>query len=66
MPTVNHWKAGGKTPVAMHRSGWNTGEEIFVGFKVTLPPSTDAQLVVLLQPGKAGTKPPAVTSLADW
>jgi len=37
-----------------------------IGFKVTLPPSTDTQLVVLLQPGKAGTKPPAVTSLADW
>ncbi|MFT7488528.1 MAG: hypothetical protein ACI9OU_000922 [Candidatus Promineifilaceae bacterium] len=43
-PKVNHWKADGETPVAMHRSGWGTPQEIFVGVKAGSPGANHAHM----------------------
>jgi len=44
MPETTHWKADGNTPVAMHRSGWGTREEIFVGLKGGSPGENHAHM----------------------
>ena len=44
MPKTAHWKGDGKTPVAMHRSGWKTHEEIFVGVKGGSPGANHAHM----------------------
>lgn len=44
MPKLNHWKAEGKTPVSMHRSGWEMLEETFVGFKAGSPSANHAHM----------------------
>ncbi|HKJ67315.1 MAG TPA: DUF4962 domain-containing protein, partial [bacterium] len=33
MPEALHWNGGGRTPVGIHRSGWETRDEIFVAVK---------------------------------
>jgi hypothetical protein len=44
MPKIRHWKADGKTPVSMHRSGWKTPEEIFVAIKGGSPGANHAHM----------------------
>ena len=44
MPKTTHWKGNGKTPVVMHRSGWNNSEEIFVGMKAGSPGVNHGQM----------------------
>jgi hypothetical protein len=44
IPKLNHWKADGKTPVSMHRSGWKTPEEVFVGVKAGSPSANHAHM----------------------
>ena len=36
-PKTMHWTGKGPTPVAMHRSGWKTPDEIYVGVKAGSP-----------------------------
>ncbi|MDP6523069.1 MAG: heparinase II/III family protein [Kiritimatiellia bacterium] len=44
IPKLNHWKADGKTPVSMHRSGWKTPGEVFVGVKAGSPSANHAHM----------------------
>ena len=44
IPNVKHWKADGKTPVAMHRTGWKKDDEIFVGIKGGTPSANHAHM----------------------
>jgi len=44
MPKTTHWKGEGKTPVALHRSGWETSEEIFLGVKAGSPGANHGQM----------------------
>ena len=44
MPKANHWKGSGTTPVAMHRSGWQNGLEVYVGIKGGSPGANHAHM----------------------
>jgi hypothetical protein len=44
VPGARHWKGDGRTPVAFHRSGWETEDEIFVGVKGGSPGSSHAHM----------------------
>jgi hypothetical protein len=44
MPKTKHWHAAGTIPVGMHRSGWQTDREIFVGIKGGSPRANHAHM----------------------
>ncbi len=43
-PDVNHWQAEGKTPVGIHRSGWQNERETYVAVKGGSPGTNHAHM----------------------
>jgi len=43
-PDINHWKADGKTPVGIHKSGWHDDQETYVAVKGGSPGTNHAHM----------------------
>ncbi len=43
-PEKNYWRGDGKTPIGLHRSGWQDANQIFVGIKGGTPSANHAHM----------------------